>query len=117
MYRLLALQSRRRDHRLPGHRAKGGLPCGSATGNSPAKPCVSPTIMTDLIPRVGIEGAGIAGLSCAHVLREAGVPVTLFDKGREPGGRLSTRRGEFAFDHGAQYFTADDDAFRSAVAE
>jgi renalase len=73
--------------------------------------------MTDLTPRVGIVGAGVAGLSCAEVLRQAGVPVTLFDKGRAPGGRLSTRRGEFTFDHGVQYFTADDETFRSAVAE
>ena len=33
----------------------------------------------------------------------------MFDKGRGPGGRMSTRRaGPYAFDHGAQYFTARD---------
>lgn len=38
----------------------------------------------------------------------------VFDKGRAPGGRASTRReGGIAFDHGAQYFTARDTAFRA----
>jgi predicted NAD/FAD-dependent oxidoreductase len=58
-----------------------------------------------------IIGAGMAGLACADALKEAGHNVALFDKGRGPGGRMSTRRmetplGEVAFDHGAQYFTA-----------
>lgn len=71
--------------------------------------------------RIGIVGAGMAGLACAEALRAAGHAVTLFDKGRAPGGRMSTRRvatpaGEAAFDHGAQYFTARDPAFRARVA-
>lgn len=69
-----------------------------------------------------IIGAGMAGLACADVLSEAGHAVALFDKGRGPGGRMSTRRlhtplGEVTFDHGAQYFTARDLAFRRLVAE
>ena len=72
-------------------------------------------------PTIAIVGAGIAGLSCADRLRAAGWAVTLFDKGRAPGGRLSTRRietatGTAAFDHGAQYFTVRDPGFRAAVA-
>ena len=58
-------------------------------------------------PTIAIVGAGIAGLSCADRLRAAGWAVTLFDKGRAPGGRLSTRRldtatGTAAFEPGAQ---------------
>lgn len=64
---------------------------------------------------VAIIGAGVAGLSCARALRRAGVPVTVFDKGRGPGGRISTRRGAIAFDHGAQYFTVADEDFRATV--
>ncbi|WP_084398083.1 NAD(P)/FAD-dependent oxidoreductase [Henriciella aquimarina] len=70
---------------------------------------------------VGIIGAGIAGLSAARRLTAAGCKVSLFDKGRGAGGRMSTRRaktsiGEVRFDHGAQYFTARDEAFRAELA-
>ncbi len=69
---------------------------------------------------VAIIGAGMAGLACAKALGRAGVAVRLFDKGRGPGGRLSTRRmdtplGEIRWDHGAQYISASDDAFAAAV--
>jgi len=71
--------------------------------------------------RIGIVGAGMAGLACAEELTRLGHAVLLFDKGRGPGGRMSTRRiqtsaGEAYFDHGAQYFTVRDDAFRRQVA-
>ena len=63
-------------------------------------------------PRVAVIGAGVAGLACARTLHDHAVPVQVFDKGRGPGGRLATRRVEpFAFDHGAQYFTARDPRF------
>ncbi len=70
--------------------------------------------------RIGIIGAGMAGLSCAQTLRHQGHHVIVFDKGRGPGGRMSTRRidtpvGEAAFDHGAQYLTAHDPAFVAQV--
>ena len=70
--------------------------------------------------RVGIVGAGMAGLSCADGLTGHGYDVVLLDKGRGPGGRMSTRRietphGTASFDHGAQYFTVRDNRFRSQV--
>ncbi len=63
----------------------------------------------------------MAGLACATRLSEAGHTVTVFDKGRGPGGRMAARRAEIGgetvgFDHGAQYFTARDPEFRKAVA-
>lgn len=64
---------------------------------------------------VAIIGAGIAGLTAARILDEAGHGVRVFDKGRRVGGRASTRvadEGRLKFDHGAQYFTARDPAFR-----
>lgn len=64
---------------------------------------------------MAVIGAGMAGLSCARMLLDAQVPVTVFDKGRGPGGRMSTRPGPITFDHGAQYFTVTDDEFGGQV--
>ena len=63
-----------------------------------------------------IVGAGLAGLTAARVLVEAGRDVVVIDKGRGVGGRLANRR--FAgrcFDHGAQFLTVRDPAFRAMV--
>lgn len=53
-------------------------------------------------PKTAIIGAGLAGLTCARALADAGHAVTLFDKSRGLGGRMATRRtGDWRFDHGA----------------
>jgi len=68
------------------------------------------------IQAVIIIGAGIAGLAAARRLRENGVSVTVYDKGRGIGGRCATRRWNGAtFDHGAQYFTVRDDSFKAVI--
>lgn len=69
---------------------------------------------------IAIIGAGVAGLACAVDLKASGRDVVLFDKGRGPGGRMSTRRtatsiGEVRFDHGCQYFKAESTSFQAAV--
>jgi predicted NAD/FAD-dependent oxidoreductase len=69
-----------------------------------------------------IIGAGMAGLACATQLAVAGCAPRVIDKGRGPGGRMASRRvalggRDISFDHGAQYFTARDPAFRAAVAD
>ena len=73
-----------------------------------------------VIRRVAVVGAGIAGLACARRLVGSGHDVKVFDKGRGVGGRAATRRikigeSELSFDHGAQYFTIRDPAFRAEV--
>jgi renalase len=67
---------------------------------------------------IAIIGAGMAGASAAHVLREAGHRVTVLDKGRGIGGRMATRRlpDGTTFDHGAQYVSIRDPAFAQAAA-
>ena len=61
-----------------------------------------------------IIGAGIAALSAARVLREAGHSVVLLEKSRGLGGRAATRRIDgIPVDHGAQFFTARSEEFRA----
>lgn len=58
---------------------------------------------------VVVVGAGISGSVCAWRLAKSGHEVTLVEKGRGVGGRMSTRRMEGArIDHGAQFFTVRD---------
>jgi photolyase PhrII len=67
-------------------------------------------------PSVAIIGGGLAGLSAARTLVDQGLEVRVFDKGRGPGGRMSSRRCEMgAVDHGAQYFRVHDQRFARAV--
>lgn len=76
------------------------------------------TIASASLSNVAIVGAGMAGMACANRLAEHGVAVTVFDKARGPGGRMSTKRLDQAqLDLGAQAFTARDPAFKDAVAD
>ena len=62
-------------------------------------------------PKLAIVGTGMSGLACADCLGQH-FEISLFDKSRGLGGRLSTRRGEaHTFDHGAQYFRASTESF------
>lgn len=58
--------------------------------------------------QIAVVGAGLAGLVCARTLVDRGFKVTVFDKGRVPGGRICSRKDASGrvFDHGAQFFTA-----------
>ena len=68
---------------------------------------------SDFPHRIAVVGAGIAGLTCARRLADAGYAPVVFDKSRGIGGRIATRRTAegLRFDHGAQYATARGDAF------
>ena len=67
-------------------------------------------------PTVAVIGAGISGLTCAQILQDQGLKVTVFDKARGPGGRTSTRisrhEPSWVFDHGAPAFSTMDKRFR-----
>lgn len=58
--------------------------------------------------KVAIIGGGISALSFAYALKDSAT-ITLFEKARGVGGRMSTRyQDPFFFDHGAQFFTHKD---------
>jgi predicted NAD/FAD-dependent oxidoreductase len=60
-------------------------------------------------PGTTVIGAGISGVACARALADAGRPVRLLDRGRQPGGRMGGRtlHGR-PVDLGASYFTVPD---------
>ncbi|MEO1660734.1 MAG: NAD(P)-binding protein [Pseudomonadota bacterium] len=65
--------------------------------------------------KIAIIGAGLSGLTLASKLSQRH-QVTVFEKARGPGGRMSTRRADpHAFDHGAQYFTAREPRFQRFI--
>lgn len=68
------------------------------------------------IKSVAVIGAGMAGLTAAQIALNAGISVTIFDKGRKPGGRLATRHAEqFTFNHGCQFATARNAQFADTL--
>ena len=54
--------------------------------------------------KVAVIGSGMAGLTAARILDTAGVQVTVFDKSKGTGGRLSSSSFEGGWiDHGSHY--------------
>ena len=65
--------------------------------------------------RIAIIGAGISGIATARQLADI-AEVSLFEKSRGLGGRMSTRRTEtYSFDHAAQFFTARSPEFQHTL--
>ena len=59
-----------------------------------------------------VVGAGVAGVSCARALAQAGLPVRVLDRAGQPGGRMaSPLYAGRPVDTGASYFTVSDDRF------
>jgi len=66
--------------------------------------------------KIAVLGAGLTGAAAAITLMRAGYQVTVFDKGRAAGGRMSSKRTEQGYlDMGAQYFTARSELFKQQV--
>ena len=61
---------------------------------------------------IAVIGSGMAGLTAARILEAAGAIVTVFDKSKGTGGRLSSRSFEGGWiDHGAPYFSSERPGF------
>lgn len=66
--------------------------------------------------KIAVIGAGISGITAARQLTRWGHKVQIFEKSRGLGGRMATRRTEYgSFDHGAQYFTAQNPDFQAGL--
>tara|TARA_B110000438_G_scaffold18459_3_gene17136 strand:+ start:2439 stop:3437 length:999 start_codon:yes stop_codon:yes gene_type:complete len=73
--------------------------------------------ISDFSMKIAVIGAGIAGITFARQLAEK-ANVTVFEKSRGYGGRMSVRRnGRWQFDHGTQFFTARSLQFRQLIEE
>ncbi len=67
---------------------------------------------------IAVIGAGVAGLTCARKLHQAGRRVVMFDKSRGLGGRLATRRlADTHADHGVCYLQPKGVAFGQLIDE
>ncbi|MCE2731382.1 MAG: FAD-dependent oxidoreductase [Rickettsiaceae bacterium] len=67
--------------------------------------------------KIAIIGAGLSGITLAKKLKDIS-DVTIFEKARGLGGRMSTHyAGPYEFDHGAQFFTARSLEFKKFLIE
>lgn len=65
--------------------------------------------------KIAIIGAGLSGVTLGSKLCHK-ADVTIFEKGRGVGGRMSTRYADpFVFDHGAPYFTVTTQALQNLL--
>ena len=69
-------------------------------------------------PSSVVIGAGLAGLTAAHRLRQAGVDVTVLERSPRPGGRVQTERhGAYLVDTGPDALTASYARYLNLVRE
>ena len=84
--------------------ALGGRPAGAADG-----------------PRIVVVGAGLAGLTSAYRLKQAGYAATVYEASDRVGGRCWTLRGEFAdgqiAEHGGELIDQGHTAIRQLAQE
>src|SRR6266545_6234257 len=71
--------------------------------------------------RIAIVGGGLAGLTCAYRLKQAGVNAQLYEASGRIGGRCWTRRGDFAegqiAEHGGELIDQGHTAIRHLAQE
>jgi monoamine oxidase len=72
-------------------------------------------------PRIVVVGGGLAGLTCAYRLKQAGYQANLYEASDRLGGRCWTRRGEFAegqiAEHGGELIDQSHTQIRQLVQE
>ena len=65
--------------------------------------------------RIVVVGAGLAGLSCAYQLKQAGIRAEVYEASERVGGRCWTRRDDFApqiAEHGGELIDQGHTAIR-----
>lgn len=97
------------------------LGAGAALGAAAALGCRTLAPGRKVDHPVVVVGAGIAGLTCAYRLVQAGVPTTLYEAQPRTGGRMFSLRGRFADDQvvelGGELIDTPHEKIRALAAE
>jgi monoamine oxidase len=115
--------ARRSSRREPGHgdafSRRRFLELGASAGVAfglPWQACSPKHPQSTGGPRIAVIGAGIAGLTCAYRLGEAGLQAKVFDSWNRVGGRMFTARGMWADDQlielGGELIDTEHEALR-----
>ncbi len=68
--------------------------------------------------RIAVIGAGMGGLGAAHELSKHGLPLTIFERSSQPGGRMTTAYFDgFHLDYGASFIISYFKAIRNLARE
>jgi monoamine oxidase len=82
---------------------------------------LTPSARAAPAPRIVVVGAGLAGLTCAYRLRQAGYAAQVFEASDRVGGRCWTLRGAFAegqiAEHGGELIDQGHNAIRNLAQE
>lgn len=85
------------------------------------RPTVTARDARDVDASVVVVGAGLAGLSCAHHLRRAGIRATIYEAQERVGGRVFSGRGlfggELVCELGAELINGDHEVMRGLCRE
>lgn len=72
-------------------------------------------------PKIAVIGGGLAGLTCAYRLKEAGLTAQVYEASTRLGGRCWTRRGDFEdgqiAEHGGELIDQSHTAIRQLTKE
>jgi monoamine oxidase len=82
---------------------------------------LTPAARAASAPRIMVIGAGLAGLTCAYRLKQAGYTAQVYEASDRLGGRCWTIRGAFAegqiAEHGGELIDQGHNAFRNLAHE
>ncbi len=110
------VQEERRTSRLRFLAEAGALGVAAVTAGK-----LAPSARGAGSPRIAVVGAGLAGLSCAHRLRQAGYATQVYEASDRIGGRCWTLRGAFAdgqlVEHGGELIDQNHTRIRSLTQE
>src|SRR5262245_12653315 len=94
---------------------------GAAAGITLALGAASVSARSAGAPRIVIVGAGLAGLTCAYRLKQAGYIARIYEAADRIGGRCWTGRGAFAdgqiYEHGGELIDTGHRELRRLIRE